>query len=107
MQHSLGNAAGWLTQCMVCLPISPTPLGRGGAKSTVSPVFVQGPSQPVIDSMRSAVGCNALVHSPLFSMLIIVQKKKKADIHAGFTSCLQDLSSLAVLDILEIHIIHS
>ena len=27
--------------------------------------------------------------------------------HAGFTRCLQDLSSLAVLDILEIHIIHS
>ena len=35
------------------------------------------------------------------------KKKKKADVHAGFTSCLQDLSSLAVLSILEIHILHS
>ena len=94
---------------MVCLPVFPTPLGQGGAKSTVSPVFVQGPIQPVmVDPME---GCGLQRSSAQSSLSdddnCTKKKKKKADVHAGFTSCLQDLSSLAVLNILEIHIFHS
>ena len=57
------------------------------------------------DSMWRAVGCHSLVHNPLFLAMIIVEKE--VDIHVDFVDYLQDLNSLTVLSILEIHITHS
>ena len=63
------------------------------------------PGQLVLeDSMWTAVACNSLVYSPLFLAIIV---GKEVDTHADFPGCLQDPNSLAMLNVLEIHIIHS
>lgn len=98
--------ASWFGAGRHCVPILPTLLCQGGAKTTVSQEASLRPSQLILeDSMWRAMGCNSLVHSPLFLAMIIV--RKEADTHADFAGCLQYLNSLAVLNILEIHIIHS
>lgn len=87
----------------VSLPHSTLP---GWGESRVSQEASLRPNQLVRgDFMWRAMGRNSLVYSPLLLAMIIVGKE--ADAHADFAGCLQDLNSLAVLNILEIHIIHS
>lgn len=45
-----------------------------------------------------------LVNSSFFLSLVIVREVTHT--HGDFTGCLQDLHSLAVLDVLEIHVIY-
>lgn len=98
--------ASWLSAGPSCLPILPTLLCPGGAESTVSQVAFLRPGQLVLEDSRwRSIGCNSLVHSPLFLAMIIVGKE--ANTHADFTGCLQDLNGLAMLNVLEIHFIHS
>lgn len=105
VQHSLSNAVGWLTRCRALLCPYLTLLCQGGVR-VVSQEASLRPNQLVReDFMWRATGRNSLVYSPLLLAMIIVGKE--ADAHADFAGCLQDLNSLAVLNILEIHIIHS
>lgn len=100
------QVASWFGEGCHCVPILPTLLCQGGAETRVSQEASLRPSQLILeDSTWRVMGCNSLVNSPLFLAMIIVGKE--ADTHADFTGCLQDLNSLAVLNILEIHIIHS
>ena len=65
--------ASWLGAGPYCVPILPTPLCQGGARNRVSPETSLRPNQLVLeDSMWGAMGCNSVVHSPLFSVMIIV-----------------------------------
>lgn len=84
-------------------PHLPHSTGSGGAKSTVSSVCAGLAS---LSQQIHVEGCGLqrLMHSPLSDDDTV--KKKKADVHAGFASCLQTSVALLLL-ILEIHTIYS